>query len=109
MKFLRMGLKGGTTMEHIGIDLGSRDSQVCVRDAAGEIREECRCRTNEVGALLANRLPARVVLETCTEAFRVAGIARGTATTYGLSPRCCCGPSGSANGASRTMCATHGC
>ena len=29
-------------MDHIGIDLGSRDSQVCVRNSAGEIIEEAR-------------------------------------------------------------------
>jgi hypothetical protein len=29
-------------MDHIGIDLGSRESQVCVRAAGGEIVEEAR-------------------------------------------------------------------
>ena len=29
-------------MEHIAIDLGGRESQVCVRDAAGQILEEKR-------------------------------------------------------------------
>ena len=33
-------------MEHIGIDLGSRESQVCVRSGVGEIVEEKRCRTD---------------------------------------------------------------
>lgn len=32
-------------MEHVGIDLGSRESQVRVRSERGEILEECRCRT----------------------------------------------------------------
>ena len=36
-------------MEHIGIDLGSRDSQVCVRDDAGAILEEARCTTTGLG------------------------------------------------------------
>jgi hypothetical protein len=27
-------------MEHIGIDVGSRDSQVCIRNGAGEIVQE---------------------------------------------------------------------
>ena len=30
-------------MEHIGIDLGSRESQVCIRNSAGDIVEEARC------------------------------------------------------------------
>ncbi len=63
-------------MEHIGIDLGSRDSQVCVRNSAGEIVEEARRPTRDLGPWLATRRPARIILETCTEAFRVAGLAR---------------------------------
>src|SRR5262249_17207311 len=59
-----------------GIDLGSRDSQVCIRNERGDILQEQRCRTGELEQLLTNRPPARVILETCTEAFRVAGIAR---------------------------------
>ena len=63
-------------MDHIGIDLGSRESQVCVRNSAGDITEEARRPTRALGPWLATRPPARVVLETCTEAFRLAGIAR---------------------------------
>src|SRR5450759_635100 len=63
-------------MDHIGIDLGGRDSQVCVRNSAGAITEEARRPTIELGRWLANRAPARVVLETCTEAFRLAAIAQ---------------------------------
>ena len=63
-------------MDHIGIDLGGRDSQVCVRNSAGAIIEEARRSTTELGRWLANRAPARVVLETCTEAFRLADVAQ---------------------------------
>ena len=63
-------------MDHIGIDLGGRDSQVCVRNSTGAITEEARRPTIELGRWLASRAPARVVLETCTEAFRLAGIAQ---------------------------------
>ena len=63
-------------MEHIGIDLGSRESQVCVRNGVGEIVEKKRCRTDQLGRYLGKRAPGRVVLETCTEAFRIAGRAR---------------------------------
>jgi hypothetical protein len=60
-------------MEYIGIDLGSRESQLCIRNEAGEIVKEVRCRTAHIEGLLARRLPARVIFETCTEAFRIAG------------------------------------
>ena len=63
-------------MEHIGIDLGSKESQVCVRNGVGEIVEEKRCRTDQLGRYLGKRAPRRVVLETCTEAFRIAGRTR---------------------------------
>ena len=63
-------------MENIGIDLGSKVSQVCVRNGVGVIVEEKRCRTDQVGRYLGKRAPGRVVLETCTEAFRIAGRAR---------------------------------
>jgi transposase len=59
-------------MEHIGIDLGGRDSQMCIRNGAGEIVEEMRCRTDRLVPMLARRAPARVVVKTCTEAFRIA-------------------------------------
>src|SRR5215831_17809762 len=62
-------------MEHIGIDLGSRDSQVCIRDGVGAIVDEFRCRTTHLARMLASRPPGRVVLESCTEAFKIAGIA----------------------------------
>ena len=55
-------------MENIDIDLGSKESQVCVRNGVGEIVEEKRCRTNQLGRHLGKRAPGRVVLETCTEA-----------------------------------------
>jgi transposase len=63
-------------VDHIGIDLGGKDSQVCVRDSTGEITEEARRPTTELSRWLSDRAPARVVLETCTEAFRLAGVAQ---------------------------------
>jgi transposase len=47
-----------------------------VRDSTGAITEEARRSTTELGRWLATRAPARVVLETCTEAFRLAGVAQ---------------------------------
>jgi transposase len=63
-------------MEHIAIDLGSKESQVCVRTSTGEIVEERRCSTKELGRWLSTRAPGRVIIETCTEAFRVADLAQ---------------------------------
>jgi transposase len=63
-------------MEHIAIDLGGKESQVCVRGADGAILDERRCATAALGSYLAQRPPSRVILETCAEAFRVADVAR---------------------------------
>lgn len=58
-------------MNHIAIDLGGRKSQVCVRDAKGQILREMSCKTGSVESFLP-KPPGRVVLETCAEAFAVA-------------------------------------
>lgn len=62
-------------MEHVAIDLGARESQVCVRSCDGQILEEFRWPTRELGQYLAQRSPSRVIVETCAEAFRVADLA----------------------------------
>jgi transposase len=64
-------------MEHIAIDLGARESQVCVRRADGEIVEERRIATRPsiVRRYLAGRPKSRVIVETGSEAFWVAQIA----------------------------------
>jgi transposase len=59
-------------MEHVAIDLGGRESQVCVRASTGSIVQERRVRTADLGAYLATRPPSRVIVETCSEAFAVA-------------------------------------
>ncbi len=64
-------------MEHIAIDLGGRESQICVRNEHGEILEERRYLTAELKGYLAKRAPgARVLLESSAEAFAVADWAR---------------------------------
>jgi transposase len=63
-------------MEHVAIDLGGRESQVCIRSADGRILLERRVLTGLLGKVLATRPPSRVVLETCAEAFHVADRAR---------------------------------
>lgn len=60
-------------MEHIAIDLGSRQSQVCVRGSAGEILLERRVPTPEIARFLSQRPHgARVLVESSCEAFTVA-------------------------------------
>lgn len=59
-------------MEHVAIDLGSSQSQVCVRSADGDVVQEKRCRTSELVMYMGQRPPSRVVLETCAEAFHFA-------------------------------------
>ena len=59
-------------MEHIAIDLGKTESQVCRRDEQGKILDEKRISTYEIGAYLKGRAKARVILETSSEAFNVA-------------------------------------
>jgi transposase len=63
-------------VEHVAIDLGSRKSQICIRSASGDIVYEAKLATAELGAFLKSRPPSRVILETCSEAFRVADLAR---------------------------------
>jgi len=63
-------------MDHIAIDLGGRESQICVMSADGEILLEERRPTRGLGKVLAGRAPGRVVLESCAEAFAVADAAR---------------------------------
>lgn len=63
-------------MNHIAIDLGSRESQICVRDSAGKIVQEVRRATTGLGTYLAGRKEkCRVVIESCAEAFAVADVA----------------------------------
>jgi transposase len=52
--------------------LGKVESQICARNQQGEIIDERRERTEELGRYLGKRAPGRVILETCAEAFSVA-------------------------------------
>jgi len=59
-------------MQHIGIDLGSMESQLCTRSADGGLLWEERIKTTEIGALLEKEQFSRVILESCSEAFLIA-------------------------------------
>ena len=63
-------------MEHVAIDLGARNSQICVRSADGQILEEKRWPTKDLDTYRAGRPTSRVIVETCAEAFCVADAAR---------------------------------
>jgi transposase len=63
-------------MDHVAIDLGGRESQICVRAGDGQILEEVRRPTADLRKYLEKRPRSVVVVETCAEAFRVADDAR---------------------------------
>ena len=63
-------------MQHVAIDLGSRESQICIRSEQGEIIGERKLATAKLPSYLAKRPPSRVILETSSEAFFVADAAQ---------------------------------
>jgi transposase len=63
-------------MQHVAIDLGSKDSQVCVRGADGRVLYEKKHPTRGLALLMQSWPTSRVVLETSSEAFRVADAAQ---------------------------------
>ncbi|MFH1017251.1 MAG: IS110 family transposase [Pseudomonadota bacterium] len=62
-------------MNHIAIDLGGRNSQVCVRNGQGEVLREERIETRSLGRYLQRAERSRVVMETCAESLAVADAA----------------------------------
>ncbi len=73
-------------MEHIAIDLASRQSQICIREANGKIVEEKRIATSRLREVLSQRPASVVVLETATGAFSVADAARSLGHTVRVVP-----------------------
>lgn len=59
-------------MEHVAIDLGGRESQICIRSSDGTVVHESRQATRRVGEFLKKRPHSRVIVETSAEAFHVA-------------------------------------
>jgi len=59
-------------MFHIGIDLGARESQICVRREDGEVEWEGSVSTRSCFETLKKYPASRVVMETCSEAFKLA-------------------------------------
>ena len=62
-------------MKHAAIDLGGRESQICIRAADGTILEEKRHHTRLLPQLMKSWEPSRVILETSAEAFAIADAA----------------------------------
>lgn len=62
-------------MQHVAIDLGGKESWICVRDEKEQILEERSYATAHLGRFLGRQPKSRVVLETCSEAFHVADAA----------------------------------
>jgi len=62
-------------MEHVGIDLGGKESQICTRAPDGTIILERRAKTATLKKWVAGRPLSRFVMETCTEAFAIADAA----------------------------------
>jgi transposase len=63
-------------MEHVGIDLGSKESQVCVVSSSGQKVREVRVPTRQLERLLSKLEPSRIAMETCSESTAIAQIAR---------------------------------
>ena len=66
-------------MDHVAIDLGGRESQICVRRPDGAIVEQRRVRTAAVPAYLQARARCRVIVETCSETVVGLGVTRAAA------------------------------
>lgn len=62
-------------MKHVAVDLGSRQSQLCIRSAEGEIQQEAKVENASLRKVLGALPKSRVVLETSSEAFAVADLA----------------------------------
>lgn len=63
-------------MQHVAIDLGSKESQLCMRQIDGTIVDERTYATARLASYLKRQPTSRVILETCAEAFRIADAAK---------------------------------
>jgi hypothetical protein len=73
-------------MNHIAIDLGSRESQICVRSSGGTVLDEERRPTAGLSKYLAGKEKSRVLVESCAEAFSVADAARAAGHEVAVVP-----------------------
>ena len=73
-------------MNHVAIDLGARESQICVRSAKGKILEEQKVTTKGLSKYFKKMKRSRVILETCAESFAVADWAKAAGHTVQVVP-----------------------
>src|SRR6187200_2677279 len=97
-----------SAVQHVAIDLGSKESQVCIRSADGTILVEKKHPTRKLEELMQTLGPSRVVLETSSESFRVADAAKRAGHEVRVVARRCRSSSESGSEASRRTCATRG-
>ena len=62
-------------MNQVAIDLGGKESQICIRQPDGTIVEERKVPTRQLTAVVTTWPARRVVMETSAEAFRIADAA----------------------------------
>jgi len=62
-------------MQHVAIDLGGKESQLCVRASDGQILLEQKVATRTLETFFKRQPHSRVILETCSEAFHIADLA----------------------------------
>src|SRR5207249_973543 len=64
---------GRPAMDHIGIDVHKKDSQICILTEAGELLERrIRTEPDRFAEVLGHRSPARILIESATESEWVA-------------------------------------
>jgi transposase len=63
-------------VQHIAIDLGGRESHVCIRKEDGTIVEQRRVLTERLERVLERASGSRVLMETSAEAFAIADLAK---------------------------------
>jgi transposase len=63
-------------VDHLAIDIGGRESQLCRRTADGKLCEERRLRTSDLPAYFRQLEPQRVIFESCAESFWLADAAK---------------------------------
>jgi transposase len=62
-------------VKHAAIDLGGKESQICIRRPDGSIEEERKVPTRSLPKLMASWESSRIVMEVCSEAFSIADAA----------------------------------
>jgi hypothetical protein len=89
-------------MHHAPIDLGGRESQICIRQPDGAIVEERKLPTRKLTELVATWPTSRVVMEASAAAFKIADASLVVGTRSGWFRGRWCGCLASASAGSRT-------